>query len=752
MKKASRRTSRYSSVLVAPFATLVISVACRPLGAPGNGRLEIGPSERPVSGDAVLGRFHITLGGNKGAAVFSVRDRVTDRIVLSSLPGRAFVTAAVGSETVHEKLGSFFLKDRIRLRCLHQEVQSFVAAPSGVRIVGSLSCEGGRPSVGYTLDFSMPTPRRLRFQVSTANPEVNRLYLHFASDEQERFFGFGEQFTYFDLKGKRVPILVMEQGVGRGAQPITFGADVTAKSGGDWHTSYAPVPFTMTSRLRALFLENYQYSVFDMRADDRFSIEAFSGSVDLSVISGSSPGELLEEYTLFAGRQQALPDWVHRGAIVGMQGGTQAVRRVLGRLDELSVPIAAFWLQDWQGQRVTNFGKQLWWNWELDHERYPGWNELRETLAKRGARLMVYINPFLVDASGKAGHRRNLFAEADRLGLLIKDSRDRSYIIEHVGFPTALLDLSYPKTRAWVKDVIKKNLIAEAGASGWMADFGEGLPFDARLHEGSPREYHNRYPEEWARVNREAVREAGREGDIVFFTRSGYTRSPRHSTLFWLGDQLVSWDRYDGIKTAVTGLLSGGLSGYAFNHSDIGGYTTITNPLMNYHRTKELQMRWAELAAFNVVFRTHEGNRPDANHQFHSDPETLAHFARMARIFAALFDYRKRLVREASERGWPVVRPLFFHYPEDTRTYAIHFEQFLLGSDILVAPVLDPGAVTKKLYLPKGSWVNLWSGESATGPVELTVSAPLGQPPVFFRAGSAPGIALRASLARQKLL
>ncbi len=100
--------------------------------------------------------------------------------------------------------------------------------------------------------------------------------------------------------------------------------------------------------------------------------------------------------------------------------------------------------------------------------------------------------------------------------------------------------------------------------------------FDARLYDGGdPLVWHNRYPEEWARVSREAIEEAGRGEDIAFFDRSGFTQSPGIATLFWLGDQMQTWDEYDGIKTAVVGLLSGGVSGFSLLHSDTGGYVAV---------------------------------------------------------------------------------------------------------------------------------------------------------------------------------
>lgn len=90
-------------------------------------------------------------------------------------------------------------------------------------------------------------------------------------------------------------------------------------------------------------------------------------------------------------------------------------------------------------------------------------------------------------------------------------------------------------------------------------------------------------------------------------------------------DHEVNWNEHDGIKGAVTGLLSSGLSGYSLEHSDVGGYTALDNPPFRYHRSKELLMRWIELGAFAAVFRTHEGNIPEVNHQFYSDGETLRH-------------------------------------------------------------------------------------------------------------------------------
>ena len=594
-----------------------------------------------------------------------------ERKLWRSPAGKSFVMSAAGKEVIHESRGSFQVNDTIELRCKDQlidRIGNLPVKPASIIIEGRLQCEGKPTRVDYRLAFTAVSENQLSFNISVKNEMYNRIYLVWESDQSERFFGFGEQFSYFDLKGRRLPIFVMEQGIGRGDQPITAGANLTAGAGGDWHTTYAGVPHFITSHLRSLFLENYEYSSFDMREDDRTVIEVFSKNMRGRILNGDSPPALIEEYTRYSGRMRALPDWILKGAVIGMQGGTEKVRAKLKALEAAGVPVAAFWLQDWEGQRRTSFGKQLWWNWELDRDRYPGWEKLVADLKARGIRVLTYINPFLADVKEKKNHRRNLFEEARKKGYLVKTARGEPYMILNTSFSAGLIDLTNPDARKWIKTVIKTELIA-AGASGWMADFAEALPYDSFLHSGErPDTYHNRYPEEWAQVNREAIREAGREKDIVFFSRSGYTRSPGKTTLFWLGDQMVSWGRHDGIKSVVVGLLSGGISGYSLNHSDIGGYTTITHFISNYHRGMELMLRWIELSAFNGIFRTHEGNRPEQNHQFDTHPLTLKFFARFAKIYRAWFEYRKELVAEATNKGLPIVRHPFLHYPNDPRS------------------------------------------------------------------------------------
>uniref|UniRef100_A0A453EQ31 Glycoside hydrolase family 31 N-terminal domain-containing protein n=1 Tax=Aegilops tauschii subsp. strangulata TaxID=200361 RepID=A0A453EQ31_AEGTS len=607
----------------------------------------------------------------------------------------------------------------------------------------------------------LPPPERASADEEARPEEFNRVFLTYASERDERFYGFGEQFSCMEFKGRRVPVLVQEQGIGRGDQPITFAANLLSyRSGGNWSTTYAPSPFYLTSKMRSLYLEGYDYSIFDLTKPDRVQIQVYGNSVQGRILQGESPTELITSYTGSTGRPPVLPRWITSGAVVGMQGGTEAVRRVWRQLQDHDVPVSAFWLQDWVGQRKTAIGSQLWWNWEVDDDHYAGWKDLIRDLRRDGVRTMTYCNPCLVPMGEKGNARRHLYEEAKELGILVRDEAGEPYMMPNTAFDVAMLDFTNPEASSWFKGILRG--MADEGVSGWMADFGEGLPLDARLHSGEdPVAAHNRYPELWARVNREFAdewkSEAGEEDGLVFFVRAGFRESSRWAMLFWEGDQMVSWQANDGIKSSVVGLLSGGLSGIPLNHSDAGGYCTVDLPLLRYRRSEELLMRWMEVNAFTVVFRTHEGNKPGSNCQFYSNSRTLAHFARCAKIYKAWEFYRVQLVKEAAEKGLPVARHLFLHYPEDRRVQKLTYQQFLVGTEMLVVPVLDKGRTAVTAYFPTsdgGSWRHVWTGEefggghrSGHGSVgeatvhgfEAEVSADVGCPAVFVRVGSPVG-------------
>lgn len=697
-----------------------------------------------------LSDFRFTWDANKEQ--FIVQSAGSSKVIWESRPGYAFVLAGRGKGTWSQWRGSFTIRDAPdSVKCRVQSIDYMEIVNKELQIRGFLT--GPNCLVPYTMQFQWISAERLRFQVQVLADGVNRVFMNYQSRPDERFFGFGEQFTYFDLKGRTVPILTTEQGHTRGLQPYSFALNkISQGAAGNWATTYAPLPFYMTSHMHSLFLENSEYSAFDLENKDMVEIRVWSSQLTGQILAGSTPLDLLESFTEYAGRLPKVPRWFHEGAIIGLMGGEPFIRSIWERLQAENTPIAGIWIQDWQGKRVTPYGIRMWWNWEVDENTYPDWQELVQDLEREGIATLGYVNPFLSDVSSKPNLKRNLFLEAKDRGFLVKRPDGSPYEIDSGGFTGTLVDLTNPAAFDWYKKVLVSSLF-RSGMKGWMADFGEALPFDAKLHEGTASVVHNLYPELWARLNREAIREAGMEGEAVAFLRAGSLRSSRYAPLYWLGDQMTTWDEHDGIKSAITGLLSGGLSGMSVNHMDIGGLISMQRKLgnwsfVNFYRTKELLQRGAELSAFTSIYRNHEGNNPGSSHQFYSDDETLAFFSKFAKVFALLTDYREHLFEEAHRKGYPVARALFLHYPDDPETINTHY-QWLLGSEFLIAPVVDPGHTSRLVYFPKGEWVHVWSGKTYGGlnsGVWATVPAPIGEPPVFHKKGSAVGERFRFQL------
>lgn len=608
-----------------------------------------------------------------------------------------------------------------------------------VERVGLRHARVSRGAEGWTVHLaaSAGQPSRITLHVTASqaggaiaftadDPTIDRLWLRVAAEADEHVWGGGEQMSYFDLRGRRFPLWTSEPGVGRDKSTLlTWQADHPGRAGGDYYTTNYPQPTWLSSRRYALHVETTAYAAFDFRRPDSHEIEVWAVPERIELFAAPTFCDLVTALSDRFGRQPPLPDWAIGGAIVGLKDGSRSFER-LERVIDAGARISGLWCEDWVGIRETAFGKRLFWDWRWNPARYPDLDRRIKDLADRDIRFLGYVNPYLcVDGS--------LYTEAEAQGLLARTAEGGAHLVDFGEFDCGVVDFTNPKAAEWFAErVIGQNLI-DFGLSGWMADFGEYLPIDVHLANGvDARLMHNAWPVLWAEVNARAVASRGRTGDIVFFMRAGYSGVQRHCPLLWGGDQSVDFSRHDGLGTVICGALSSGLLGNAYHHSDIGGYTSLFGNV----RTAELIMRWAEMAAFTPVMRSHEGNRPADNLQIDQDPIVLAHFAAMTRIHVHLVPYLRSLVDAAVARGLPVQRPLFLHFEEDRRTYAIQ-DAYLYGPDLLVAPVLAEGARERTVYLPAGTdWVDVWTGTRRAGGTEVTVPAPLGRPPVFRRADS----------------
>ncbi len=671
--RISVRVSRRTLIKALPVIAISAGISSAALSSPSNSVLTASESSQNSDGSQTLsntrrrthtvGKFRLDVTKN------SIRVRHTDdaaRSLWETTPRYPFLQAAAAIATFREHgnpAGFFEVTDKVSFLNTFKSIDSTQSVdPSTLIIRGTLS--GSRSEVTFRLTFKALFDNQLQFTIGLEGEnasQFNRIFLRYASNADEAFFGFGHQLTYFNQKGKVIPILVQEHGIGRGRPGITQLVDLKYDgAGGTPYLTEAPAPHYITSQLRSLFLENREYSVFDMRDANFVEVKLFSGAMTGRILFGRSPLNLIEEYTTYAGRMRPLPNWIHEGVMVAAQGGSSPVNDRLEKLINAKVPLCGLWIQDWAGINQTQAGKQVVWNWQLSRNQYRDWDEIVKKLAKYNARILIYMNPFLLQdpcSSNTDPSCRNLYEEANQKGYLIRQN-GTAYVYTNSSIKAGMVDLSNEEARTWLKTVIKEEMIGKAQASGWMADFGEALPFDAQISgNADPAVWHNHYPEAWARLHREAIEETGRGEDFVFWNRSGFTQSPGVATAFWLGDQLQTWDEYDGIKTAVVGLLSGGISGFSLLHSDTGGFVANkTFPVIA--RSKELLMRWMELNAFTVIFRTHDGLIPDISAQIDTDEETLSHLARFGQVYKLLAPYRKTLVAQAAKVGYPVVRHL----------------------------------------------------------------------------------------------
>ncbi len=639
--------------------------------------------------------------------------------------GAPAVGWAVGVPEVEMERGNFRVEERRDARPL-----PLTMAVSADRV--SWVSEDGSAALALTLKSH---PHGPALELTALDPDINRLWIALTALPDEHVWGGGEQMSYLCLSGRAFPIWTSEPGVGRDkTTELTRKMDAQGMAGGDYWTTNYPQPTFLTSHGLAAHLTSTAYSVLDFTDPGVHRIDVWEGKALVELFTAVSPAGLVRQLAERFGSQPPLPDWAITGAIIGLKEGARSFER-LAAIRAAGAAVSGLWCEDWVGIRQTTFGRRLFWDWRWNSARYPDLPTQIAQLKAQGISFLGYVNPYLaVDGSQ--------YGEAASLGLLaLRQDRDEPYLVDFGEFDCGVVDFTNPAAVDWFAERVIGREMLDFGLDGWMADFGEYLPVDLRLHDGSdPMRAHNLWPVLWGQVNAQAVASRGRTGDAVFFMRAGFSGVQQHCPLLWAGDQCVDFSRHDGINTVITAALSAGLVGNAFSHSDVGGYTSLHGIV----RSAELIQRWAELGAFTPVMRTHEGNRPDDNLQIDSTPEILAHFAAMTRVHAGLAPYTRSVIDAAALDRLPAQRALFLHYPEDRATWTCQ-DQFLFGPDLLVAPVVEANAQARRVLLPGGTpWVHVWSG-AQMAPGVHEVAAPIGSPPVFYRVDS-PFAALFASL------
>lgn len=490
---------------------------------------------------------------------------------------------------------------------------------------------------------------------------------------------------------------------------------------------YVSIPFVISlrhGRAAGLFWDNPAKQSWDMgnSRPDAWSLTAESGEIDLYLFLGPTVEAVVSRFTELTGKMPMPPRWA-----LGYHQCRYSYETA-GRLEEIGrefrrrkIPCDALYLDihHMDAYRVFTFGKT-----------FPKPAAMVSRLAAKGFRTVAIVDPGVKNDPGFGVLKRGVKEDA-----FVKQADGKHDVVGEVWpgeskFP----DFFSPKVRAWWGD--EQKTLLDAGIAGVWNDMNEPANFarpDKTLapdalhrtgHGPRPhREVHNVYGSKMAQASREGMLRHAPATRPFVITRAGYAGVQRDA-IVWTGDTSSTWDH---LHDSVQILLNLSLSGVPFCGGDVGGFLGNATP--------ELFTRWLQFAAFTPFCRGHT-NIGTVDHEpwaFGKEAEDICRHYLELRY--RLLPYFYSLCAEAARSGSPIIRPLFWHYQNDPAAAACG-DQFLLGRDILVAPVLRQGATARSVYLPNDVWFDFWTGERFQGGTHIAAETPPELIPVFVRAGA----------------
>jgi alpha-glucosidase (family GH31 glycosyl hydrolase) len=581
--------------------------------------------------------------------------------------------------------------------------------------------------LGRTVRLRMARDAEGVIAVSAAvdGADVLETGIGFRARGDERFLGFGERSNAVDQRGGEV-----ENFVGEGPyQPEERAAIAAFVPPQGFHprddATYFPVPWLLSTAGYGVLLDNDETSTFDLARErrDAWSARVQSPSLRLRVFAGPRPRDALERFTARTGRQPPVAaPWMF-GAWWQPTPGTDPLTQLAAqRRADVPVSVTETFLHYLPCADHLADREQV-------RRRTAGLHAL-------GTAVLAYANPMVCTS-----HPR--YAE----GTYNTDATGRPYQYRYSTadqFQVSQVDFSAPAGRDFFGRLLRD--MVDDGFDGWMEDFGEYTPPDARSADGTPGPaMHNRYPTLYHRAATEQTAGAGRP--IANYVRSGWTGTAAHARIVWGGDPTTDWG-FDGLESAVRNGLTMGLSGVSTWGSDIGGFFSLGSRRL----TSELFKRWIQFGAVSGVMRAKSKGiaLPEKPRPQVEDADVLPLWRRYAKLRTQLLPYLQAADDEYQRTGLPLMRSLALLYPGDDRLARVD-DAFGFGPDLLAAPVIRPGARERRVALPPGPWVDLWRSArpaSGDGGLELTgarvldggrdvtLPAPLDELPLLARAGA----------------
>ncbi|MBI1365269.1 MAG: DUF5110 domain-containing protein [Alphaproteobacteria bacterium] len=528
----------------------------------------------------------------------------------------------------------------------------------------------------------------------------------------------------------------------------TGSIDRAGRSFIDWNTDaynftsstdplYKSIPFFIAAgagrQPYGLFFDNTFRTRFDFgaRRPGRIAIDADGGPIDLYLITGPSIGDVVRGYVWLTGAAAMPPRWAFgyqqsRWSYMSEAEARQLVRRFA---DE-RFPLDAVWFDiDYQDRNRP---------FTIDRKAFPHFEKLIADLNKQGVHSIPIVDLHIAAAPGQGYAPYDSGVAGDHF---VKRADGKTYVAPVWPGPSVFPDFTQERTRRWWGRMFK--MFADMGVGGIWNDMNEPAIFETpsktmpldNLHRISgdgfaPRtathaEIHNVYGMENSRATFEGLLALRPNQRPFVMTRASYAGGQRYATT-WSGDNSSSWDH---LKLAVQQMESLGLSGFSFPANDVGGFTGGPSP--------ELLTRWFQYAAFMPVFRDHSQKGAPRAEPWVDGESELAIRRHYVEERYRLLPYIYALAEKAGRTGEPMMRPLFYDYPQLLDSDCDQSMQFTLGGRLLIAG--NPRPESPRDYqacLPAGGWYDYWTGKPAPTKRPLMITPRHEVLPVFVRAGS----------------
>lgn len=506
----------------------------------------------------------------------------------------------------------------------------------------------------------------------------------------------------------------------RGYSYVNWNTDDPAPHVDSFKSLYKSIPFFIVlgdEYCYGIFADNTYKTTFDFGFEntDYYFVEHEKGELDYYFMPGKDMAEVVGLYTSLTGTTPLYQRWIYGSHQSRWGYYTQdEVLDIADKFRELDIPCDVIHMDiDYMnGYRVFTF----------DDKKFPDVKGLSGKLAGRGVKLISIIDPGV-----KKDEDYFMYKEGMEMDAFAHDTDGSVY--ENAVWPgtSVFPDFTKQSVRSWWGD--KTKILLEHGISGiWNdmnepASFNGPLPDDVQFEYGAHEKVHNIYGHFMAKATYEglAKNDGGKRPFVL--TRAAYAGSQKYCG-GWTGDNHSIWAH---IALSLEQVCNLSVSGLAMCGSDIGGFGSDTTP--------ELLVRFYEAAVFVPFFRNHSamGTRRQEPWQF--DETTIDAVRKTVKLRYRFIPYIYDLAHECEKTGAPIVRPLVYEYPEDKHVRNIS-DEYMLGSFVLVAPVIAPGKEAREVYLPDGDWYDYYTGEKYSGGRYILADAPLDKVPVFIKAGA----------------